>query len=42
MPVVAHAHDEIISERNKEPLDAGIYDLISIMSAPIQWAENFP
>lgn len=40
LPVLGHAHDEIIAERKKDVFAPGIFELQKIMSSDIFWAPN--
>jgi DNA polymerase len=42
LPVVMHAHDEIVCEVPRERAESSLNQLLEIMSAPPKWAEGFP
>jgi site-specific DNA-adenine methylase len=42
LPVVLHAHDEIVAEVPIASAAAGLRQLLALMSSPPKWAEGFP
>ena len=42
LPIVAHVHDEPVSETEDTPFDPGIREMTKIMNLPIDWAPGLP
>jgi DNA polymerase len=42
LPVILHAHDEIVCEVSAEGADASLERLLILLSTPSTWAEDFP